>query len=259
MKMDSNTILITGGTSGIGFELARRLLDFGNTVLITGRDKEKLEQAKKRLPGVHVLQSDVSDPASIEKLHKEVIGRFPDVNVLINNAGIMRNLDLQDSSLDLADIVREIETNLSGPVRMVQQFLPTLKARDSATIVNISSGLAFIPFSLSPIYGATKAAIHSYTQALRVQLRGTNVKVFELAPPATGTPLMDAFGTGFSIGQMKTEKMVDAALRGIAKDKTEILPGAAKALKLMSRVAPAFFFNRFSTMAARMVARKSSL
>jgi uncharacterized oxidoreductase len=257
MKMDSNTILITGGTSGIGFEFAKRLLALGNKVLITGRDKEKLERAKKSLPGIHVFQSDVSDPVSIKMLHQEVSGRFPQLNVLINNAGIMRNLDLNNPKVDLADVVQEVEINLSGTIRMVQQFLPTLKANRHSVIVNVSSGLAFIPFSLSPVYGATKAGIHSYSQALRVQLKGTNVRVVELAPPATGTALMEAFGPGLSSGQMSTEKMVDSALRGLANEKTEILPGAAKALKLMSRIAPRFFFNRLSEVFAKLAATPS--
>jgi uncharacterized oxidoreductase len=254
MKMDSNTILITGGTSGIGFEFAKRLLALGNTVLITGRDTEKLDRAKKALPGVYGFQSDVGDPVSIGRLHQEVVAKFPQLNVLINNAGIMRNLDLNDTAVDPTDVVQEVEINLSGTIRMVQQFLPTLRANRHSAIVNVSSGLAFIPFSLSPVYGATKAGIHSYSQALRVQLKGTKVSVFELAPPATGTALMEAFGPGLSSGQMSTEKMVASALRGLAKDKTEILPGSAKALKLMSRIAPNFFFNRLSEVIARSAA-----
>jgi uncharacterized oxidoreductase len=257
MKLDSNTILITGGTSGIGFEFAKRLVALGNTVLITGRDKEKLERATKALPGVHGFQSDVSDPVSIGRLYQEVAATFPQLNVLINNAGIMRNLDLNNPAVNLTDVAQEVEINLSGTIRMVQQFLPTLKANKHSFIVNVSSGLAFIPFSLSPIYGATKAGIHSYSQALRVQLRGSNVRVIELAPPATGTALMEAFSPGIRVGQMSTEKMVTSALRGFAKDKTEILPGAAKALKLMSRIAPNFFFNRLSEVFARLVAGAS--
>ena len=254
MRMDSNTILITGGTSGIGFEFAKRLLALGNTVLITGRDEEKLERAKKALPGIHGFQSDVSDPASIVELYQEVAARFPQLNVLINNAGIMRNLDLNHSS-DLNDVVQEIEINLSGSIRMAQQFLSILKVNGPSVIVNVSSGLAFIPFSLSPIYGATKAGIHSYSQALRKQLEGTNVGVTEVAPPATGTTLMDAFGPGLRSGQMSTEKMVDLTLRGLSQGKTEILPGASRLLKLMSRIAPTFFFHRLSEVFTRLARR----
>src|SRR5712675_2645812 len=122
MKLQNKTILITGGTSGIGLELARQLLQRSNAILITGRDPEKLEAAKKALPGVHGIQSDVSDPSAIEALHDSVIAKFPTLDVLINNAGIMRNLDLNKTHA-LTDVTREIEINLSGPIRMVQQFL----------------------------------------------------------------------------------------------------------------------------------------
>jgi uncharacterized oxidoreductase len=196
----------------------------------------------------------VADPVSIRRLHQEVVAKFPRLNVLINNAGIMRNLDLNDPAVNVTDVVQEVEINLSGTIRMVQQFLPILKVNKHSYIVNVSSGLAFIPFSLSPVYGATKAGIHSYSQALRVQLKSSNIRVIELAPPATGTTLTEAFGPGLSSGQMSTEKMVASALRGFAKDRTEILPGGAKALKLMSRIAPNFFFNRLSEVFARLSA-----
>src|SRR6186713_1685818 len=122
MELQNNTILITGGTSGIGLELATRLLELGNTVIITGRDLAKLEQTKKALPKIHVFQSDVSDPAAIQTLYAAVTRQFPEHNFLINNAGEMRRLDLHDPSLDVYDINREIAINLSGPIRMVQQF-----------------------------------------------------------------------------------------------------------------------------------------
>ena len=188
MKLSDKTILITGGASGIGLELARQLLPRGNTVLITGRDREKLEAARQALPGLHIFQSDVSDPAAIAALHAEVVARFPALDTLINNAGIMRNLNLHQAR-DLADVTREIDINLSGPLLMIQQFLPHLKTRPGALIVNVSSGLAFVPLPVSPVYCATKAALHSYTQSLRVQLQGTGVTVIELAPPGTETAL----------------------------------------------------------------------
>lgn len=188
MKLQKRTVLITGGTSGIGLELAKQLLERGNTVIVTGRNQEKLDTAKRTLPSVHTFKSDVSDPAAIMALHASVMAQYPALDTLVNNAGIMRNLNLnQDRGLD--DVTREIEINLSGPVRMVQQFLPHLKTRKGALIINVSSGLAFVPFPLSPVYSATKAAIHAFTQVLRVQLRGTNVTVIELAPPGVETPL----------------------------------------------------------------------
>jgi uncharacterized oxidoreductase len=168
MKMSNNTILITGGTSGIGEALAARFLERGNTVLITGRTEEKLAIARQSLPGVHTYVSDVSNPAAIRKLYSEVVRDFPHLNVLINNAGIGLKRNLNDTTGQLEDLEREIKTNLIGPIQMIQQFLIQLKRQQTATIVNVSSGLAFVPLAVKPIYCATKAAVHSYTQSLRV-------------------------------------------------------------------------------------------
>ncbi len=244
MELNKSTLLITGGTSGIGLELAKQLLAKGAEVIITGRSKNKLDEAKTSLPNVHTLQSDVSDPNAIKQLYEEVVKQFPQLNIIINNAGIMRNLNVEDADVNVENIALEIDTNLSGTIRMVQQFLPHLKTKPSAAIINVSSGLAFIPFPLSPVYSATKAGIHSYTQILRIQLKNTNIKVFELAPPGTDTPLMDAFANNMDgASNMKVDKMVSIAIAGIAKDKLEIKPGISKVLKAMSRIAPGFFLN----------------
>jgi uncharacterized oxidoreductase len=247
MKLQHSTILITGGTSGIGLELLKQLSRQGVAkIIITGRDLHKLEQAKRQFPDIHTVQSDVSNPKDIVQLYQQVTTQFPALNIIINNAGIMRDIDLQDEGMDLENITREIDTNLSGTIRMVHQFLPHLKKQTAAAIVNISSGLAFVPFPLSPVYSATKAGIHSYTQVLRLQLKNTNVQVIELAPPATETPLMTAFGKPElekAVAAMKVDKMVRVAIQGILQDKREILPGMAKALKLMGRIAPKYFLN----------------
>ena len=247
MKLEKKTILITGGTSGIGFELAKQLLQRGNAVIVTGRDQEKLDAANQALPGVHTFKSDVSDPGEIAALHDSVLAQFPALDTLINNAGIMRNLNLnQDRGLN--DVTREIEINLSGPVRMVQKFLPHLKTRKGALIVNVSSGLAFIPFPVSPVYCATKAAIHSFTQSLRVQLDGTGVTLIELAPPAVETPLL----RGEFAEEMKGEKGMDVkilakhAITGIESGKLEIRPGLSNLLKAMSRIAPQFMLKQMA-------------
>src|ERR1700722_554185 len=169
MRLAQRTVLITGGSSGIGLELAQQLLERDNVVIITGGDQDKLDATTRALPGVLTFRSDVSDPEAIAALHERVIARFPALDTLINNAGIMRNLSLHQAR-DLNDITREIEINLGGPIRMVQQFLPHLKTRSRALIVNVSSGLAFVPLPISPVYSATKAAVHSFTQSLRGKL-----------------------------------------------------------------------------------------
>lgn len=239
MKTTGNTILVTGGSSGIGMQIAAQLLALGNTVIVTGRDPERLAAVKARHPRLDTIQSDVSDPGSIAQLHALVLQRHPSLNVLVNNAGVMRKLDLQHTGADLSDISRELETNLAGPIRMVQQFLPQLSGRDEAAIVNVSSGLAFVPFPIAPIYSATKAGLHAYTQSLRVQLKDTRIKVFELAPPGARTPLMDTFSTDVADNTlMDPEKVAQALIRAMQKNRLEIRPGISNVLKILSRIAP---------------------
>ncbi|HXB13483.1 MAG TPA: SDR family NAD(P)-dependent oxidoreductase, partial [Bacteroidia bacterium] len=215
MELTNNTVLITGGTSGFGFEFAKQLLKLGNTVIITGRSEEKLIQTKKLLPGIHAFQSDVSDPKAIVELFEKITQQFPALNILINNAGEMRKINLQDTPNDLTNITREIEINLSGPIRMVQKFLPYLKTKKTAAILNVTSGLSLIPFPISPIYGATKSGLRSYTKSLRVQLKNTGIKVFELVAPGAKTPLNDKFaGAVDSKSLMAADKVIASALKG---------------------------------------------
>ena len=258
MKLKNRTILLTGGTSGIGLELAKQLLQRDNVVIVTGRRPERLEAAKRLLPGLHTFQSDVSDPEAIAQFSSDVLAKFPALDTLINNAGIMRNLRMQQER-DLIDVTREIEINLSGPVRMIQQFLPhflKVTRKTGAMIVNVSSGLAFVPFPASPIYSATKAALHSFTQSLRVQLEGTGVRVIELAPPAVETPLF----RGEFADEMKNEKamapavLAARAIAGIEAGNLEIRPGVSNVLKIMSRVAPHFMLRQLAKAMKRAAA-----
>jgi uncharacterized oxidoreductase len=250
MKLQNRTVLITGGTSGIDRELATQLLERDNTVIVTGRDQARLDVIKRALPGLHTFKSDVGDPAAIAALQASVLAEFPALDTLINNAGIMRNLNL-NRTRDLHDVTREIDINLSGPVRMIQQFLPHLKTQKGALIVNISSGLAFIPMPIAPVYCATKAAIHSFTQSLRVQLEGTGVTVIELAPPGVETPLF----RGEFAEEMKGQKAMDVkvlahkAIAGIEAGNLEIRPGLSSVLQIMSRIAPRFMLNQMAKMA----------
>jgi len=257
MELKKNTILITGGTSGFGYEFATKLIDLGNTVIITGRDQTKLDLTKKKLPGIHTFQSDVSDPEAIVQLCGKINSQFPDLNMLINNAGEMRKISLHDTSIDLHDITREVEINLMGPIRMVQAFLPHLKQKKSAAILNVTSGLALVPFPISPIYGATKSGLRSYTKSLRVQLKNTNIKVFELVAPAAKTPLSDKFANmdGFDEKTlMDPDKLIATAIKGLQNDQLEIYPGVARILLTMSRIAPAFMLKQLSKAGANVMA-----
>jgi uncharacterized oxidoreductase len=254
MRLTDNTVLITGGARGIGFELAKQLSQKGCKIIITARDEGNLRKAKELLPEIHTIQSDVSHPREIDALYNKVTRDFPELNFLINNAGIMRNINLHEVT-DLVDLTREITTNLHGPMWMTAKFLPHLKSRPEAAVVNVSSGLAFVPLPVSPVYCATKSGLHSFTQSLRVQLKNTNVKVFELAPPATKTELLGDFPEdeirGVSI--MKVEDMVNVALKGFESDQLEIRPGQSNQLKIMSRLAPEFILKQMSRPVDRML------
>jgi uncharacterized oxidoreductase len=255
MELRNNTILITGGTSGLGLEFAAQLQKLGNTILITGRNQSKLDETKRRLPGIHTFQSDVSDPKAIESLYRQVTQQFPDLNILINNAGEMRRIILQDATTDLSDITREIEINLSGPIRMIQQFLPHLRKKASAAIVNVTSGLSLVPFPLAPVYGATKSGLRSYTQSLRAQLKHGPVKVFELVAPGAKTPLNDKFAGDVDARMlMEPGKLIAVGIKGMQKDKLEIYPGLARVIRVMSRLAPGLLLRQMSKMSEKAIA-----
>lgn len=247
MKLTNRTVLITGGSSGIGLELSRQLIDRGNTVIVTGRDADRLAKAKSELPRLETFVSDVSDAAAVDALFHAITTKFPKLDVLINNAGIMRNLDINDQR-GLDDVTREIDINLSGPIRMIQRFLPHLKSRPTSMIVNVSSGLAFVPLPISPVYCATKAAIHSFTQSLRIQLAGSNTTVVELAPPGVETPLFRGeFAEEMKdMKAMSTTTLAGHAIRGIEAGKLEIRPGLSNVLKLMSRIAPQLILSQLA-------------
>jgi uncharacterized oxidoreductase len=256
MNLNGNTILITGGTSGIGLELAKELLKHKNTVIITGRDQERLERAKKALPDLHTIQSDVSRIEDIESLFARVTKEFPALNILVNNAGVMRTINLHSEGQSLEELTREVDINFKGPVWMVSRFLPQLKKMPRAAIVNVSSGLAFVPLPSSPVYCATKAAMNSFSRSLRVQLKNTAVKVFELAPPSTETELFDTKSPDMEgVVIMKVDELVRQFLKGFAKDQLEIRPGQANSLKFMNRVAPEFILAQLSKPVDRMLGK----
>ena len=188
MNLTGNTILITGGGSGIGRGLAASFHKLGNQVIIAGRRQDVLDAATAASPGMKAIVLNVEDPASIETAVKKLCDHFPNLNVVINNAGIMRPERLQGGDTSTAESI--ITTNLLGPIRLTAALMPHLLSQPDATIINVSSGLAFVPLALTPTYCATKAAIHSYTQSLRYQLKDTAVSVLEIIPPWVATELM---------------------------------------------------------------------
>ncbi len=190
MITTGNTILITGGGSGIGRGLAEAFHVAGNQVIIAGRRREPLDETAAAHPGMAVEVLDVGHADAILALAARITASYPALNVLVNNAGIMRAENLLGDPFDLADAEATIATNLLGPIRLTAALLPHLRRQSAATVINVTSGLAFVPLVATPTYCATKAAMHSYSQSLRLQLRETAVDVIELAPPAVATDLM---------------------------------------------------------------------
>ena len=250
MKLENRTILITGGTSGMGLELARQLLERRNVVIITGRDREKLDRAKRELPSVQIISSDAADASAIAALYEQVTTRFPALDTVINNAGVMR-VQKFNQQQGLENLTREIDVCLSGPILMAKQFLPHLRMKKDALLINVSSGAALIPFPISPVYSAAKAGIHSFTASLRVQMEHTGVKVVELIPPGVETPL---FRNEEFEKEMKVPKGMDVtvyarkAIAGIEAGKKEVRPGLANVLKVMSRLAPGLMLKQMARM-----------
>ena len=233
MKTADNTILITGGGSGIGRELARRLNELGNTIIVAGRRSEALEETIAGRSDMRAVTLDIASGESVTTFVRHVLAEHPMLNVLINNAGIMRREDLTKSGR-LQDTEEMICINLLGPIRLANALMDHLIARPNAAIINVSSGLAFVPLSGAPTYCAAKAALHSYTVSLREQLRG-RVEVIELAPPAVQTELIPGWST--REGSMPLKAFTDEAMALIRQQPTprEILVEGVKPLRWAER------------------------
>jgi uncharacterized oxidoreductase len=248
MKTKDNTILITGGATGIGFSLAETLLNAGNRVIICGRREGKLIEARGRLPQIVIRVCDVTDGKERKSLFNWVKDNFNNINVLINNAGIQRAINLKQGTQDALAGENEIETNLVAPIHLSAYFIPLFLKQKEAAIINVSSGLGFVPMAAMPAYCATKAALHSFTQSLRYQLQDTPIKVFELIPPMVDTEL--GKGTTEKGDQeyrgIPPSEVASATLRAMANDEYEIVVGAAKGLLIGSRTNPEQAFQNLN-------------
>ena len=188
MRLTQRTVLVTGGGTGIGRGLAEVLHDLGNTVIVAGRRAHHLEDVASACPGIRTMALDITDPGSIARVAGNVVQNHPELDVLINTAGVMLDTDLTRPLAD-DDLERTVATNLLGPIRLISALIDHLSAAPSAAIVNVSSMLAYAPLARAPLYSATKSALHSYTLSLRHQLQATNIEVIEIAPPFTNTAL----------------------------------------------------------------------
>src|SRR3954464_15662812 len=238
MKLTGRTILITGGSAGIGLAFAAKFLELGNEVIVTGRRQSVLDEAKSRHPKLHTIQSDIADPEQIAALAARMKAEFPNLDVLMNNAGVGASTNLRAPVDDLVGMTSEVDINLGGVVRMTSALIDILTA-NRGTIINVSSGLAFVPLPSNAIYSATKAAVHSYTQSLRFQLESSGVEVIELMPPAVRTDMTDEFAEQ-GISMISTEELVKRSFAALRSGKVEIRPGQSQQLAILRRLAPNF-------------------
>lgn len=232
MKTTGNTVLITGGGTGIGLALAEELVRRENRVIICGRRRELLRAAKKRAPELHTRVCDVSRAASRRALVRWLADEFPGLNVLVNNAGIQRIVEFGKGERDLESADEEVATNLTAPLHLAAMLIPRLARKKEAAIVNISSGLAFTPLAIVPVYCATKAALHSLCLTMRFQLRDTSVRVFEVAPPMVSTEISGRRRAAEDDRRSMTASQVACGImKALEEDTYEVALGSAEGLR----------------------------
>jgi len=251
MNLKGRTILITGGSAGIGLAFALKFVELGNDVVVTGRRQAVLDAVKTKYPKLHTIQSDVANAAQIASLAARVNADFPKLDVLMNNAGIMIHKNLKVRA-DVAGLMTEVNINLGGVIGMTSAFIDILTA-NKGTLINVSSGLAFVPLPSAPIYSASKAAVHSYTQSLRFQLEETGVEVIELMPPGVKTALTADLPEGGGVTLMTTDELVKQSFASFRAGALEIRPGQAKQLAFMRRLAPDFINGQLWKASKKLV------
>jgi len=247
MKLTGNTIFVTGGGSGIGRGLAEALHKLGNKVIISGRRKKNLAETIQANPGVESVELDVANPASIAAVARDLVAKYPKLNVLINNAGIM-HLDDVSGGIDDDVAVATVTTNLLGPIRMTAALVEHLKNQESAAVINLSSVLGFVPLAMAAIYSSTKAAMHSYSLSLRYKLRGSSVSVLEIAPPWVQTDLLNSNNEPRA---MPLAEFIDETIKVLESASEEVL--VERATPLRNNVGPAegAFVTEFNDMMAQ--------
>jgi len=252
MKLINKTILITGGSSGIGLAMANELTQFNNTVIICGRDVKKLENAKLNNRSLKIIQCDVSDEEAIKEMVNTVLQKHPSLNVLINNAGVMSIHDVKNDSLSFKQQKNEVMTNLLGTISLSGKFIPYFLKQKEAAIINVSSGLAYMPFQLAPVYTATKAAIHSYSLSIRAALKSTPISVIEILPPMVNTDMSKGLEMP-GLKKISPQQMVKFSIKKINKGKLEIQPGSSAMMIKMYKWFPQMVNKMMSLMAPKIL------
>lgn len=219
MELSGHTVLVTGGGSGIGLAIARRFLDAGSEVIICGRREATLQRAQEQMPGLHILQGDVETTQGREALIDQVIQDFPAFDVLVNNAGLQRRRRFGEDDAPWDERQQEIAINFEAPVQLCSLVLDHFRRQPCAAIINVTSGLAFVPGLFAPVYSATKAAMHSFTLSLRGELSRTAIEVIEIAPPAVNT---DLGGVGVHVDGAPVDDFADAVMARIANGENEV-------------------------------------
>ncbi|MFH1865131.1 MAG: SDR family NAD(P)-dependent oxidoreductase [Candidatus Eisenbacteria bacterium] len=238
MRVKGNTALITGGATGIGYALARALVDLDNEVIICGRRREVLREAKSGIPTLHVKVCDVSRRGSRAALVRWVTERFKPLNILVNNAGVQHSVGFTKGARDLEETSAEIATNLVGPLELSAMLIPHLRRRKESAIVNITSGLAFTPLAAVPVYCATKAGLHSLSMSMRRQLRDTPIRLFEVAPPMVSTDLGGRRRHRDEVAWcMSAEDAASGIVEALENDRLEVALGGAAHLRTKRDVA----------------------
>ena len=237
MDITGNTVLITGGGSGIGLALARAFHAQQNSVIIVGRDPQKLAEARRQCPGLHTIQADITKEDDRLRLVADIREHFPALNILVNNAGVAFISDLATDPEAFDKFRLEAETNYLAPVRLTQLLLGLLQRHASAAVINITTIGAYLPVTIMPGYSASKAALSSFTRSLRLQLAATPVKVFEILPPPVDTELVAVF----HMDKLQPEQLAARVLQGLKKDREMMPIGTARVLLWMARLAPRFF------------------
>lgn len=241
MKLNNNTILITGGTSGIGLALAKKLDELGNQIIVLGRNAKRLEYAKQTNPNFATYQADVSKPDSLSDLQEWITINYPKLNMVINSAGTMQAYDLFDPEVSPSDLITDIQTNLIGTITIDKLLLNQLINQPESLILNVSSGLANLSSAAHPTYSASKAGVHMFTDALREQILFTqrnHVHVMELVPPLVGETNLEANITSDASGSMRLVDLVDVTIKGIASNKIRVNAGYAKLMRKAGQIAP---------------------